>query len=213
MASQDSRDWQPSPMLPSCYDKTALNIQTERLLLRPLTLSDAPGIQRLAGDREVASTTRDIEHPYEDGMAERWIDSCLRQGQSGELVHFALTLATSRAFIGTATLHLDTDEKAAELSYWVGLVFWNQGYATEAASAVIRHGFIDLNLDRVYAAHFTRNPASGRVLQKAGMLYEGSQLGPTVKWGVLENLELYGVSPAQLEMGGSTGPINRDSRP
>jgi ribosomal-protein-alanine N-acetyltransferase len=192
-------------MLPPCYDETVLNIQTERLLLRPLLLSDALDIQRLAGDREVAATTRDIEHPYEDGMAERWIDSCLRQGQSGELIHFAITVTTSQAFIGTATLHLDTDEKAAELSYWVGLAFWNQGFATEAAAAVVRHGFAEMKLDRVYAAHFTRNPASGRVLQKAGMLYEGSQLGPTVKWGIVENLELYGVTRAQFEVGSSTG--------
>jgi RimJ/RimL family protein N-acetyltransferase len=178
-----------------------LNIQTERLLLRPLTLSNAPDIQRLAGDREVASTTRDIEHPYEDGMAERWIDSCLRHSQSGELVHFAMIIAINEAFIGAATLHLDAGGAAAELSYWVGKPFWNQGYATEAATAIVHHGFIELNLDRVYAAHFTRNPASGRVSQKAGMLYEGSQLGPTVKWGIVENLELYGVTRAQFEVG------------
>lgn len=182
-----------------------MNIQTERLFLRPLTLSDAPDIQLLAGDREVASTTRDIEHPYEDGMAERWINSCLKHGQSGELVHFAITMSTSKAFVGTATLHLDIGKDAAELSYWVGKPFWNQGYASEAATAVVHHGFIDLDLDRVYAAHFTRNPASGQVLQKAKMLYEGSQLGPTVKWGVLENLELYGITRQDFELRGSTG--------
>ncbi|MEE8464868.1 MAG: GNAT family protein, partial [Dehalococcoidia bacterium] len=63
---------------------------------------------------------------------------------------------------------------------------------------------VHLKLDRVYAAHFTRNPASGRVMQKAGMLHEGSQLGPTVKWGVIENLELYGITRAQFEAGPST---------
>jgi RimJ/RimL family protein N-acetyltransferase len=68
--------------------------------------------------------------------------------------------------------------------------------------AVVHHCFTNLEHDRVYAAHFTRNPSSGRVMQKAGMLYEGSQLGPTVKWGVVENLELYGMTRAQFNVGG-----------
>ena len=168
-------------------------------------MSDAPDIQLLAGDKDVASTTKGIEHPYEDGMAERWINSCQKMAQSGELAHFAITLAESTAFIGTVTLHMDFGPSAittvsteAELSYWIGKPYWNQGYASEAAKAVIRHGFTELSLDRIYAAHFTRNPASGRVLINAGMLYEGSQLGPTIKWGNMERLELYGVSREQF---------------
>ena len=75
--------------------------------------------------------------------------------------------------------------------------------ATEAATAIVNHGFTNLKLDRVYAAHFTRNPASGRVLQKAGMFHEGSQDGPTIKWGQLERLELYGISKEQFGKRGS----------
>lgn len=175
-----------------------MTIQTTRLLLRPLEMTDAPDIQRLAGDLEIASTTKDIEHPYEDGMAEKWIGSCQKKAQSGELIHFAITLAENNAFIGAATLHLEADGNGAELSYWIGKPFWNQGYASEAAKALVNHGFYELSLDRIYAAHFTRNPASGRVLVNAGMLYEGTQLGPTIKWGNMEQLELYGVSREQF---------------
>ena len=175
-----------------------MTIRTARLLLRPLEMSDAPYVQRLAGDKEVASTTKGIEHPYEDGMAERWITSCHRESESGNLVHFAITLVHNNAFIGAATLHVDQDGQSAELSYWIGKPFWNQGYASEAAKAMVLHGFTELTLDRIYAAHFARNPASGRVLVNAGMLYEGSQLGPTIKWGNMEQLELYGVSREQF---------------
>jgi len=178
-----------------------VNIQTNRLLLRSLELSDAPDIQRLAGDRNVADTTLNIEHPYEDGMAERWVRSTQQKVSSGELVNFAITLLANGSFLGAIGLHHDEHGNQGELGYWIGKPYWNQGYATEAVQGVLDHAFETLKLDRVYAAHFTRNPSSGRVMQKAGMLYEGSQLGPTVKWGVMENLELYGVNRDQLAQG------------
>ncbi len=168
-------------------------------------MSDAPDIQRLAGDRDVASTTRDIEHPYEDGMAKAWINSCEEKTALGELINFAITLAADGSFLGVIGIHPDDTGNQAELGYWVGKPYWNQGYATETVKAVLHHCFTVLELDRVYAAHFTRNPSSGRVMLKTGMLYEGSQLGPTVKWGIVENLELYGISKEQFGQRGSTG--------
>ena len=93
-------------------------IKTERLILGPYTLDDAPELQRLIGDRDIASTTLNIPHPYEDGMAEEWI----------------------------------------------GKPYWNQGYCTEAARAVLKYGFAVLGLNRVHASYMTRNPASGRVI-------------------------------------------------
>ena len=175
-----------------------------------MTLFDALDVRRLAADKDIASNTKDIEHPYEDGMAQKWIGSCLKQAKSNELAHFAIILAENQEFIGTMTLHMDfglgstsTYSEEAELSYWVGKPYWNNGYATEAAKAVMNHGFVAMSLNRIYAAHFSRNPASGHVLKKAGMIYEGSQLGPTVKWGTVEQLELYGVSRDQFP-----GPVS-----
>ena len=171
-----------------------LSIQTERLLLRPLELTDAPDVKRLAGDRDVAATTRDIPHPYEDGVAETWIISCDEKTAAGELIIFAITLHSDGSFLGAVGLDRDPNGAEAELSYWVGKPFWNQGYATEAVKAVVHYGLKDLELDRVYAAHFTRNPASGRVMQKAGLLHESFLKGHTEKWGKFEDLELYGVT-------------------
>ncbi|MQG34517.1 MAG: GNAT family N-acetyltransferase [SAR202 cluster bacterium] len=176
----------------------ALSIHTDRLLLRPLTPEDCPDIQRLASEKDVASTTRDIEHPYTVEMAQKWVASCRRQSDAGELAHFAITLARDQTFLGAVTLHLDDGRKAAELSYWVGKPYWGRGYATEAVRAVIHHGFTAVGLDRVYAAHFTRNPSSGRVMQKAGMLHEGFLKGHTAKWGRFEDLELYRVTKEQF---------------
>jgi|TARA_B110000263_G_scaffold162090_1_gene141000 RimJ/RimL family protein N-acetyltransferase len=175
-----------------------MTINTPRLTLRPMILADAPDIQRLAGDKDVASTTLNIEHPYEDGMAEKWITSCQNMSDAGELVNFAITLTADGSFLGAIGIHFQETKGHAEIGYWVGKPYWNLGYATEAAKAVVKFGFNQLSQERIHAAHFTRNPASGHVLQHAGMLYEGSQQGPTIKWGVMEQLELYGVSREQF---------------
>ena len=188
-------------------------MRTDRLLLRPLEMSDASDIQLLAGDRDVASTTRNIPHPYEDGMAEKWIKSCQEKTVSGELISFAITLSSDGSFLGAIGVRPDDTRKQAELSYWIGKPHWNQGYATEAVKAVVHDCFTHLELDRVYAAHFTRNPSSGRVMQKAGMIHEGFLKAHTEKWGKFEDLELYGVTRAQIKLGSSTGQVNLDSRP
>src|SRR5262252_1209729 len=65
-------------------------LETTRLILRPFTLGDARDVQRLAGDREVASTTLNVPHPYEDGMAEQWIGTHQEKYERGELVNFAI---------------------------------------------------------------------------------------------------------------------------
>jgi RimJ/RimL family protein N-acetyltransferase len=68
-------------------------IITEHLLLRPLELADASDIQRLAGDRDVASTTRSIPHPCPEGYAKRWIGDSQAESEIGGLVIFAVTLS------------------------------------------------------------------------------------------------------------------------
>ncbi|MCS5666036.1 MAG: GNAT family N-acetyltransferase [Dehalococcoidia bacterium] len=187
-------------------------IETEQLQLRPIKLSDATDLQRLAGDRDVASTTLSIDHPYTEGMAEKWIRSSQRKIAAGTLVTFAITLLADGSFVGAIILHPDDGGKQGELSYWIGKPYWNQGYATEAVEGMLDHAFRTLQFERIYAAHFTRNPSSGRVMQKAGMHYEGSQLGPTVKWGVVENLELYGVTRKQFQIHGSVSPPQTEGR-
>ncbi|HEY5909246.1 MAG TPA: GNAT family protein [Verrucomicrobiae bacterium] len=67
---------------------------------------------------------------------------------------------------------------------------WGKGYAVEASSAVLRFGFEELQLDRIYAHHMVRNPASGQVLAKIGMRKEGLLRQPVRKWGRFEDVVL-----------------------
>jgi len=153
--------------------RSAPPLLTERLLLRSLTLEDATDVQRLAGEYEVASTLSNMPHPYEDGMAEEWIHSCYNKFEKDEALNFAITLRTDKNLIGGIELRLNRKNESGELGYWIGKTYWNRGYCTEAAKAVVTYSFEVLKLNRIHAKHFKRNAASGRVLQKIGMRYKG----------------------------------------
>jgi len=168
-------------------------INTKRLRLKPHTGDDAPELQRLIGDRDIASTTTNIPHPYEDGMAEQWIQRRRERFKMGESVQFAIVHREQDFLIGGIGLVIDKQNERAELGYWIGEPYWNQGFCTEAGRAILRYGFEILGLNRIHARCMTRNPASGRVMQKIGMKYEGCLRQDVKKWGKFEDMEIYGV--------------------
>jgi [ribosomal protein S5]-alanine N-acetyltransferase len=168
-------------------------LQTARLRLRPYCLADAEDLMRLAGAHEVAATTLRIPHPYRKQDALDFIACC--EGESGKIPRFAIALRESGQLCGGIGLHIDAapNEHNAELGYWLGVPYWGQGYATEAARAVLRYGFETVGLHRIYATHFAHNSASGRVLQKIGMRYEGRSRENVHKWGKFYDSELYAI--------------------
>jgi RimJ/RimL family protein N-acetyltransferase len=173
---------------------TQLTLTTDRLILRPFRLPDAPSVQRLAGDFAIADTTANIPHPYEDGMAESWIGSHAEHVEQGTAVVFAITLKATGELAGAISLFsIRPAFGRGEMGYWVGVPYWNQGYCTEAAKALIRYAFDDLGMHRVFAEHMVRNPGSGRVMQKAGMTYEGTLRQHVKKWDTYEDLAVYGI--------------------
>ena len=169
-------------------------LETTRLLLRPFAATDAPDVQRLAGAPEVADTTLNLPHPYAVSDAEQWIASQPARFAAGSNVAYALTRRTDGVLLGAISLmNISERHRRAELGYWLGVPFWNQGYMTEAAAALIDYGFDQLSLHKIIAIHFARNPASGRVMQKIGMRQEGVQRQHVCKNGVFEDEVLYGV--------------------
>lgn len=181
-------------------------LTTERLLLRPFTLADAPAIQQLAGDRDIASVTLNIPHPYEDGMAETWIGTHRKEFEEGKSATFAITLITPREdetlirdLIGAVGLTIKREHERAELGYWIGKPYWGNGYCTEAARAILGYGFNARGLNRIHATHLTRNPASGRVMEKIGMMYEGCLRQHVRKWDVFEDLKQYAILKTEYE--------------
>ena len=166
---------------------TTLN--TERLVLRPFALDDAPAVQRLAGDREIAKSTLLIPHPYPEGAAEAWIKG---HEEPSDNEVFAI-VSHGGEVMGAIGLHVEHFHQRAEIGYWLGVPYWGKGYATEAAKAVIGYAFETLGVQRVFAFHFTRNPASGRVLARAGMQREGTMRQHLVKWDERVDVDYYGI--------------------
>jgi len=176
-----------------------LTLVTDRLVLRPFRMADAPLIQRLAGDRAVAATTLRIPHPYPDGFAEDWIRPQAEEFEKGKSAIFAIEIASRAELCGAIGLAVNIEDRHAELGYWIGVPFWNCGYCTEAARAVLAFGFETLRLHRIHAAHFVSNPASGRVLSKLGMKQEGQLREHILKWGDFLDVVVYGILRSEWE--------------
>ena len=141
-------------------------LETERLVLRAPRLADGKAIARLVNDRRIAENTARIPHPYGVADAEQFLAAVNRQ--EGEAT-FAIVLKGE--LIGVCGI--EPREAAAELGYWLGVPYWNRGYATEAVRAVIDHAFGDLEHDALQARARVSNPASRRVLEKCGFQWTG----------------------------------------
>lgn len=174
-------------------------LHTARLRLRAFHSGDAARVQELAALKEVAQGTLRLPHPYPAGAAEAWIADQQRDYEAVTSINFAIALQAEHILIGAIGLDFVPEHRHARLGYWLGKPFWNKGYATEAVKGVLAYGFTRPDLHRIYAGHFLNNPASGRVLQKAGMTYEGQLREHYVRFGETVNLELYGILRQEFE--------------
>jgi RimJ/RimL family protein N-acetyltransferase len=144
-------------------------LKTARLSLRTPSHNDVTAMVALAGDRRVAENTARIPHPYSAADAVTLLAAINKTG--GETV-FAIEL--DGALIGMCGLAPRPD--GVELGYWLGVPFWNRGYGTEAARAVIDYGFAKLGHDVLHSGARVSNPASRRVLEKCGFQWTGVRL-------------------------------------
>jgi [ribosomal protein S5]-alanine N-acetyltransferase len=159
--------------------------------IRSYQMNDQDAIVRYANNRNVSINLRDsFPFPYTaaDGIA--WLDGVLHQA-----VETQFAIASQRELIGGIGLILQSDisHRSAELGYWLGEPFWGKGIATAAVEALTDWGFRELGLLRVYAHVFESNPASLRVLEKAGFSYEGRLRRHVVKEGRVMDMLLYAV--------------------
>lgn len=168
-------------------------LYTQRLILRPFEMEDIPAVHKLAGDKAIADKTLLIPHPYKEEDAQAWISTHPEKRKKDEAVDFAIVHRKQNNLIGAIGLTLHPEHYRGTLGYWIGKPYWGNGYCTEAAKGIIDYGFTVLGLNRIGSEHYERNPASGRVMQKIGMKYEGCLKQHLFKWGNFENAVLYGI--------------------
>jgi len=180
-------------------------IRSERLILRPLRLSDAGPISLNASDRRVAWMTAVIPHPYPPGAAEAFIEASLNGRQRTDNWAIDATPIDGEELIGV----IGFKPEAGEIGYWVGPPYWGAGYATEAVAAIVRHLLSARRLARIDATVATDNPASAAVLAKAGFREVGVESGFSVARGAAVELRRFridaGREERRLEPAGATG--------
>ena len=134
-------------------------LKTARLMLRAPRPDDAKAIKALISDRRVAENMATIPHPYTLKDARSFIANA-----AGKPL-FVITRDDGR-LIGGGGIGLRP--RGYEIGYWIGVPYWGNGYATEAARALVDHAFRDLDLTELLAGARVTNPASRRVLEKCG---------------------------------------------
>jgi ribosomal-protein-alanine N-acetyltransferase len=162
-------------------------LTTSHLLLRAFAEADIPRLITLAGDYEVARNTLNI--PEAD--ARHWLHLTQQARAQNTAFPFALELHATGEFIGGIGLTLEPRFDRAEVGYWLGQPYWGRGLATEALAAVLRFGFEELQLNKMYATHHADNLASGRVMQKNGMRKEGELVQHSKRDGQYHDLWQY----------------------
>jgi ribosomal-protein-alanine N-acetyltransferase len=160
------------------------------LVLRPWRAADAPALVRYANNRKIWLNLRDIfPHPYTSEHARQWLARCA--GATGGPVDFAIEFEAEA--IGGVGLQFCTDVQrlTAEIGYWLGEPFWGRGFASLAVKAVTEYAFAVFDLNRLQATVFEWNPASTRVLEKAGYTFEGRLRGSIIKDGRIGDTLMY----------------------
>ncbi|HJU09687.1 MAG TPA: GNAT family protein [Candidatus Binataceae bacterium] len=163
----------------------------EKIILRAWRRSDLSSLVRYGNNRKIWLNLRDIfPHPYTRADAEKWFDIC-ESNRHWSASHFAIDLqGESIGSIGYRLLD-DVNCKTAVIGYWLGEPFWGRGIATSALNQATDNAFQLLSLERIEATVFDWNPASARVLEKAGYQLEGRLRHSIFKDGHLADSLLY----------------------
>jgi len=179
-------------------------IETRRLVLRPLELSDAPAIYRYQSDDEIHRYMRS-EPPASQDVVEESIRRWLGLRTEARRPAWVIVLKESECVVGLVSLaQLDRVHSSGRLAYEVARELWGKGIATEAARAVLGYGFDTIGLNRIDACCWEDNGASQRVLEKAGMCHEGTLRQIRFAKGAYRDVRCYSVLAGEWRAGQGT---------
>jgi RimJ/RimL family protein N-acetyltransferase len=175
-------------------------LNTERLIIRPLSEQDSEVIYKNVKEYDIAKWTINIPHPYPKDGAIKFIKQTKELMKKGMSYELAIQIESTKEVVGVISLmKVDRRHKNAELGYWVAKKFWNRGIASEAAFRVMEFGFQVLNLERIYAKCFHNNEASRRVMENVGMKHEGKFRHEVFKENKFIDTIYYGILKGDWE--------------
>ena len=181
-------------------------LHTARLRLRPFTPADADALYTLHSSAHVLRYW-DAPPWGERARAERFLTACRQLEEDGSGARLAMDRASDGSFLGWCSLtRWNPDHRSASLGYCLDDAAWGQGYATEAARAVLQWAFDTLDLNRVQAETDTRNTASARVLEKLGFVREGTLREDCVVNGDVSDSWVYGLLRRQWQPSSEADP-------
>lgn len=174
-------------------------LETERLILRKIRMDDAEDMYSYGSDPEVSKYVTWNQHQnISDSKA--FIEFILNQYNNGNIAPWGIEYKDSGKLIGTIDfVAWNTTHKFAEIGYVIAREYWGKGITTEAATELIRFGFKKMDLVRIQAKCFVENIGSERVMEKAGMSFEGIlRKGMLIK-GTHWDLKMYSVLKEEYE--------------
>lgn len=148
-------------------------IETERLILRKMKLEDGNLIYKnWTSDPLVSKYVNWNKHSSINDTKD-YVNYKINRYLSSNCYDWVVILKDINEPIGEIdAVKVSIEDNSVEIGYNYGSKFWNKGYATEALKAIIRYMFIDVEVDKITACHIDKNPASGKVMVKAGMKFD-----------------------------------------
>ncbi len=168
-------------------------LETDRLILRKMSLDDAEAVFAYASDPEVTryviwETHRSIED------SEGFLRSVVESYENAEEATWGIVYKGDRRFVGgCGIVGWDPAHARAEMGYVLSREYWGRGLMTEAVRAMIAFGFERINLNRMEARCIAENVASARVMEKAGMIYEGTLRQREFIKGAYQDMKVYSI--------------------
>jgi len=164
------------------------------LSLRYIDSDDLKDIARLANNRDIAEAMATLPYPYTLTDAKTWLDYV----NNTESEH-VFAIVNKKRFMGVIGLVHEGENNRAELGYWLGKEYWNNGFVSCAVQMIISYAFTILKVNKIYAQVFGSNTASHKVLEKNGFVLEGCLKEHFIRMGKVHDVLYYGLHKAAFD--------------
>src|SRR3989344_6480638 len=165
-------------------------LKSKNIILRPYSTKDAQDLYENFNDIKVTQFMAGVKYPFTLNRAKKWITRCQKTAREKPIKEIIFVIEKNKKFAGSIGIK-EIEKHKAELGYWVGRRYWNQGIMTEAIKMVVYFSFKRLKLDRLYAYTFLKNKKSVKVLIKNKFKKEGLLRKHRIKEGKFVDMYLY----------------------